>query len=401
MIASSAASPDRRRVVISCLVLLAFAVRLAVALILPEQSASLPDAIAYRQAAEHLRNTLQVGTPFFMPLYPALLALTGPGLGQLLLDTMLSAALVWLVFELTIALFNDVATALVAALITTAYPHFIFFAAVGLTETLFMTLTVAALVCWYRSHFIGAAILAVLSILTRPVIDSLVPLLVVYFAFAIHRFHIWGVVRQLLIFIAIYCAMMSPWWFHNYRAYGTFVRLNLGSGIALYSGNNPMNQSGGQDRDLDSHMQSFALITDPLEQDRELHQAAFNYIRDNPSGFLARAGLKFLRFWRLWPYAESYSRVTYIAMSFLSFTPVLLLAIIYLILRGRRDIRIVAPILLFGGYLTCVHMIVPGSIRYRIPLEPFLIALAAAALTEIAAKNARCRAVIYALRTRL
>ena len=41
-----------------------------------------------------------------------------------------------------------------------------------------------------------------------------------------------------------------------------------------------------------------------------------------------------------------------------------------------------APLLLFIGYLTAVHMIMVGSIRYRLPLEPFLIVFAAAAFTR-------------------
>jgi hypothetical protein len=36
------------------------------------------------------------------------------------------------------------------------------------------------------------------------------------------------------------------------------------------------------------------------------------------------------------------------------------------------------PLLLFIGYLTAVHMVMAGSIRYRLPLEPLLIVLAAA-----------------------
>ena len=264
-----------------------------------------------------------------------------------------------------------------------------------------MTLTVAAFLCWYRNYFVGAAILAVLSILTRPVIDVLAPLLVIYFAFVVHRLHVWGVARQLLIYTAIYCAMMSPWWLHNYNAYGTFVRLNLGSGMALYSGNNPFSYGGGIDLDLNAHMKGFDSIANPVERDRALQQAAFRHIRDDPSGFLERAGLNFLRFWRLWPYTETYSKSAFVAVSLLSFAPVLVLALIYLVLRGRRDFRMIAPLVLFGGYLTCVHMVVPGSIRYRIPLEPFLIVLAAAGLAGIAARSRRGRSALEMLRTRL
>ena len=45
--------------------------------------------------------------------------------------------------------------------------------------------------------------------------------------------------------------------------------------------------------------------------------------------------------------------------------------------------------LLFGGYLTAIHMVFPGSIRYRLPLEPFLIVIAAAALSKLADRFSR------------
>lgn len=393
-----AASPERRHFLILCLTLLGFAVRLAAAMNLSDQSASLPDANAYRAAAKHLSDTLQIDTPYFMPLYPVLLALTGPGMGQLFLDAVLSALLVWLVFELSLSLFNDAAAAIIAAVFVVIYPHFIFFAAVGLTETLFMTVMVAAFVCWYRNHFVGAAILAVLAILTRPTFDLIAPVLVIYFAFAVHRLHVWGALRQLAVYAAIYCSMMSPWWLHNYYAYGAFVRLDLGAGLALYSGNNPLHRGGGSDFDLNEHMKPFATISDPIERDRALRQAAFRQILDDPSGFLERAGLKFMRFWRLWPYTESYSKLLFVASSLLSFVPVLGLALVFLALRGYRDLRIIAPLLLFGGYLTCIHMIAPGSIRYRIPLEPFLIVLAGAGVVEVAARSRHGRTVLEALR---
>ena len=38
---------------------------------------------------------------------------------------------------------------------------------------------------------------------------------------------------------------MTPWWVHQYEKYGEFVRLNLGDGIVLFSGNNPANTTGG------------------------------------------------------------------------------------------------------------------------------------------------------------
>ena len=49
----------------------------------------------------------------------------------------------------------------------------------------------------------------------------------------------------------------------------------------------------------------------------------------------------------------------------------------------RRDAKLL-PIVLFIGYLTAVHMITIGSLRYRFPMEPFLAILAGLPLAWIA-----------------
>jgi hypothetical protein len=84
-----------------------FALRVAAALVLPDQSAILGDAIAYREAGKSLWATGQLGTPFQMPLCPALVAVTGPGWTQLLIDISLSTAMIWLVYELANLIFAD------------------------------------------------------------------------------------------------------------------------------------------------------------------------------------------------------------------------------------------------------------------------------------------------------
>jgi hypothetical protein len=49
--------------------------------------------------------------------------------------------------------------------------------------------------------------------------------------------------------------------------------------------------------------------------------------------------------------------------------------IIFLLAYAKSRWRPLLPIVLFAAYLTAVHMITIGSIRYRFPLEPFLIVL--------------------------
>jgi len=183
--------------------------------------------------------------------------------------------------------------------------------------------------------------------------------------------------QQLGIYVLVYCALMTPWWVHNAKAYGSFVRLTPGAGTALYAGNNPLNRSGGGNIGIDYDLTGFANIADPLERDRALRNAAIAYIVQNPQRFVELAALKFLRIWRLWPVHEAYRTTAAAVVLFASLVPVLLLAGLGLYVN-RGQLRRLSPVLLFGIGYTAAHMVLVGTIRYRLPLEPFLIILAGA-----------------------
>jgi 4-amino-4-deoxy-L-arabinose transferase-like glycosyltransferase len=360
-------------------IILGLALRVAAAVIVPDQH--FIDAIGYRAEALSLWATGHIGAPQIMPLYSVLVGLTGPGWGQLALDVLLSTMMIWQVHHLALAMFGDRRAAALAALAASVYPFFIFYAVVGLTETLYITLLLGAFDCWYRGSFAAAAVLAVLSILTRPTLDPVIPLLILCFALVVHRMSVRAALRQLAVYAAVYCVLMAPWWLHNYRAYGTFVRLNLGSGVMLYTGNNPLNRSGGA-LDIDRDRARFDNIPDPLIRDRAMWNAGADYIKANPGRFVELAITKFMRFWRPWPYAQDYAKPPYVVLSLVSFAPVLGLALVFLAAWGWRERAVIAPVVLLAAYLTAVHMVLAASVRYRLPLEPFLIILAATAVSR-------------------
>ena len=107
------------------------------------------------------------------------------------------------------------------------------------------------------------------------------------------------------------------------------------------------------------------------------------YIVNNPRNFVDLAGLKFLRFWRLWPHTEYYKQWYVVAASLLSYGLVLFLAIGFVFRNAKKYFREVIPIFALIGYLTIVHMVTIGSIRYRFPLEPFLIIFACYFLVDV------------------
>jgi len=371
------------RLTLIAILVTAFALRVLAAAIVPDQSVLLGDAVAYREVGKSLWATGQMNALYFMPLYPALVAVFGPGWPQLLIDIALSTVLVWLIYELTDAIFASKRAAILAGAVAAVYPYFIFYSIVGLTETLFMVLLLAAYLCWYRNAYIAASVFSVLGILTRPVLDPLAPLLLLYFAIAIRGLSFKAAAKYLAIYAGIYCLLMAPWWLHNYKAYQTFVRLNLGSGVALLSGNSPSNQTGGIDNNLEATMAPFGEIADPVARDKAMQRAALNYIKEDPGRFLIQAAKRFQRFWSPWPQTEEYSRPLYKLISFCSFIPVLLLALVFVVLYGRTYFLRIAPLLLFIVYLNSLHLVFPASLRYRLPVEPFLIILAAAGAVHL------------------
>ena len=380
-----AINPKTERAIVLGILGVAALLRVIAAIMIPDQSAALVDALAYRDSAVQLLKSWQMLNPYQMPLYPLLIAITGPGVTQLGADIALSVLSVWLVYALTDALFADPYARIFAAAAAACYPPLIFFAVVGLSETLFITLVLAAFLCWYRGAFTAAALFAVLAVLTRPVFDLFAPLLILLFALVVHRLPAAKAVRSLGIYMLVYCALMTPWWLHNARAYGTFVRLTPGAGVALYAGNNPLNHSGGGNLGVDYELGAFANITDPIERDRALRNAAVDYIVHNPQRFLELAGLKFLRVWRITPVNDAYRSTSTFIIAIISFVPLLLLASVGLVMT-RHSLRRLSPVFVYALGYTAVHMVFVGTIRYRLPLEPFLIMFAGAGLSGILKK---------------
>jgi 4-amino-4-deoxy-L-arabinose transferase-like glycosyltransferase len=358
---------------------IALVLRIAAAIFMPDQR--LLDAAVYRRASEAPWAIVPSDT-LIMPLYPTLVGFVGSGLGRVILDIVLSTLMAWIVYEFTLAVFADRAAARIAGLVTALYPHFIFYAVIGVPETLFMVLLLGAFVAWYRGAFVWAAVFAVLSILTRPTLELLAPILVLYFALVFHRLQPARALRLLGTYAAVYVALMSPWWLHNYKAYGTFVRLDLGSGLALYSDNNPRSPAVDS-AESDSDRARFSAITDPVARDRAMWNAGLSYIAQDPGRFAALAARKLVRLWRPWPDAQAFADRSYFVLSVASFAPVLVLAFVYLRIWGRREIAQTAPILMLIAYFTAVHVVLDGSPRYRLPLEPFLIVLATVAFVRI------------------
>ena len=126
-----------------------------------------------------------------------------------------------------------------------------------------------------------------------------------------------------------------------------------------------------------------AALPDEVERQRAYSKIAVAYITEDPGAFMRAAAKKFVRFWNVIPNAAEFKTGAYAFISAASFGPVLILALLC-VMRRWRDWRVLAPIFLIVGYFTAVHVITIASLRYRLPIEPLLIILAAERIAAFA-----------------
>jgi hypothetical protein len=188
----------------------------------------------------------------------------------------------------------------------------------------------------------------------------------------------------LLIASLVYFGVLTPWWIRNFALLHTFVPFTTGAAQNLYLGNNANNPYAGIDRSTDVEP-TFAAqtLTVPNEIKRQqiFSDAARRWIVSHPSAFLDRTARKFIRFWNIFPNAAEFKTGLFPIISALSFGPVLMLAIFYGLRRGR--LSTLFPMYCAIGYFTLVYTVTIASLRYRLPLESFLIAMAAVPLSTL------------------
>ncbi|MCK9918538.1 glycosyltransferase family 39 protein [Microbacteriaceae bacterium K1510] len=291
--------------------------------------------------------------------------------------------------------FGKPATAFVAACVAAFYPFFWFYQGLLLSETLFNTLLLSgvAALFWWRDRgmrfdwaFFVTCLFFAAATLTKATLTLFPPLLLAVAAWTAGA--AWR--RTIAVVVAascLYAAFISPWWIRNATVLHTFVPFTTSSAMNLYLGNNRNNPNVGIDWAQDAEPDVVAAINalpDELARQHAYAKAARDYIESNPMTFVRAAALKFLRFWNVVPNASEYRSRFYALISVASFGSILILALVC-VLRQWRRWRILAPIYLIIGYFTFIHIVTIASLRYRFPIEPLLIVMAAEPLAALIA----------------
>lgn len=325
---------------------------------------------------------------FFVPL-SKLMGINAYALPNILLST----ATVYIIYLISLEVFEDKRVANIAAIITTFYPFFNFYSISILTETVYIFFLYLAFLFGIR--FIKNFKLKDLFFFTLFfTVDALsrfqnlgmypfVLLLFIYFAYRNKK----KVLPVVAIFSVTFILVMTPWWLRNMNVFGKFVLTSEGySGHVFYAGNNPLNKSGGGIGGADVDYSQFEHIKDLEERDKTMWQAGIEWIKNNPKDWLILEFRKFQRFFSLTFYAPAYDKWYYNLVSILSYG-VILVIFLYSLFFIKPHFKELSLMFLVSMLTVGIYMVFIASIRYRLPIEPFMIVVASFGIDRLIRKK--------------
>ena len=362
--------------------------------------------------------------PGYVVFLASIMGVTGRSvLAVKIVQCVLSTLTVLVIFGLGRSWFGE-GCGLLSAGICALYPNLIAFSHLLWSETLFILLLVVWLWLLTREArlpdiglCVGAGVVLAMLMLTRSAIVYFLPVFGIWFV-VVHR-PVWrrAILHFTLMLVAAW-VLVLPWTVRNYQVHGGFVFVDTNGPFNLWRGNTPWTflhraeQTGYQPPFEDIPLYPMrgisvrrlvtlarqdlgdALLTD-LQIMGYAQRAAWEYIRGDPEAFVDRGWYKIVNMWNptsflirhYHPKINAYgdvapwivSVVTWSAV--LSYVIVMMLGMLGLVMSSRNPV--VWLVLLLVLFYTALSVVAFGLTRYRLPLMPLIIILAAYAILAL------------------
>ncbi len=358
-----------------------------------------PDEQVYHGLALQLLGGADWGQLFQYrePLYPVLVWLvykvTGPlPLAVKLLQAALSCGAAWLLYRSALRLFGRRA-ALFALALAAFYPFTVFYDARLLRESLLVLLGTASVCAALAPGGLTGRRLAAASLLAG--IAALAKTVFLFYWLALMAAALLlrrASLKWALLSAALFAAAVSPLAVSNYRASGSLF-LTRGQMFNLYAAlAEPMDAHGAPDENarlmaIPEYRAGMALP----EGDRDAYFSALvrREVKERPLNFARITAWRFAKLWRLYPYrGVEYSAGAWAllaAVSLMSDGWLIPLAL-WAAWRLRARAAELMPAYVYAASLTLIYSLSWSQMRYRLPIMPFFILLAAYALPGLLAR---------------
>ena len=338
-----------------------------------------------------------------MPLYPGLLALFAGGANGVVAVRVLQ----WLIGGVGACLFAMLArrrfgpaAGWIAGLLVACDPFLVFFSSLLLTETLFITALGA---CWLAHDRLlttldrggglrGWAVAGAAAALMVHSRESSLGLVVALWLFLViaHRFRP-ATLKGVALAGLIVGGSLLPWAYRNRQVTGDWCWLTHRSGISLYDGVGP-GADGSSDLGDKKAMEAVAGL-DEVAWNRYFMDEALRCIKEDPGRIARLAVAKLGRMWNPVPNVAEYqsSAVRFISAAWTipTFTAALIGVMLLIRNGGREGWRVAFFLLLPALYLSLLHSVFVGSVRYRLGAVPLIEILAAITAAHLIATLGR------------
>ena len=326
------------------------------------------DDEVYWQAGQDLWQSGLIGSHKVMPGLPLLDGLLGfPGI--VYFNILLSSLTVGLVFIWAKELQSSVKLAWWTACLVAISPGLLYFSNHAYTESSFTFLLIQGLWALQQKRMWLACVSLVLSVLIRPTLDVINPILILLAAWDWHGERGTKLALRLGQYSLVYLLLLSPWWLHQHQKYGTWVRLHLGGGEVMYHGQVNLPQLTSLDDTAVYNLSLFESIADPQLRNQAMQDSVLKYWRSHPFNLPKGTLLNGIKFWLGTP-EVFYGPFAYVAglWQHAGFLLLLMAVIFNPELRKRKWL----PLWLLTAYFTAIHALLHGMPRYRLPLEPVI-----------------------------
>jgi len=176
---------------------------------------------------------------------------------------------------------------------------------------------------------------------------------------------------------------MAPWWIRNAMLTGRFVPATLQVGASLYDGLNPRATGASQMSIVDEFVSSVSpaieqqLAATAVEReyqlDAHLRRAALGWACEHPIWAIQLGLVKLERMWNFWPNEPALGAWPVRIAVVFAYAPIALLGIIAIV---RTTVRSWPYMLCWlpAVYLSVIHFVFVGSLRYRMPaMLPWMV----------------------------
>ncbi|MCP4421387.1 MAG: glycosyltransferase family 39 protein [Chloroflexi bacterium] len=290
---------------------------------------------------------------------------------------------------------------IVGAAIMAVYIYFVYYAASLITETFYIIAIMWAFDLTFKiiksdakmSDWILLGVALGTAVLLRQLFLLFIPFLLLWLWWAKRP-----KLRYLVLQVGIVLGMMLPFTIRNYYAFDKIVPLNTNSGYAFFWGNHPIYgtkfvpiltpemgtyQSLIPQELLDIHLNE-------AELDSALLGRGLDFVFDDPGRYVLLSLSRIPTYFNFLPSSQSslVSNISRVA-SFGLFFPFMLAGLWYSLRQKRPSWQawLASPftlIYLFMLFYSSIHILTWTLIRYRIPVDTFLIIFAAWALVLLA-----------------